>query len=337
MQSFAKTRTVLTTLLVLASTQVSLADPPAGAQPAETQGGMLSSLKQAFGENLDREVVRGHFDVGSPPNTRRYYCLVDPKTGKRESNGVSGETVQRRDGMTGIKSAVVSPLSCADAEQKGMLVTADYKVSGKAATPASPPVPAPASPAAAAPAAPAAAAPPAPAAPVAAAAATAPAAPVAPPATAAPVASGALSAAATASAGSADSPARSEILAVFNRLVAALNAHDRTAVGELLLDSRDFVWAQYAGNSIWGSSQALDALEREWRGTWRVDPQLGELRVANLAADSAVLVTPLLLTNGPTTVPVRWGAVFLKTRSGWRIGSVFITPFNDWRPPPNRG
>jgi hypothetical protein len=322
MKSVTKTTTLLATLLVLAPASVCLADPPQGAQPAQSQGGMLTSLRQAFGENLDREEVRGRFDVGTPPDNRRYYCLVDPKSGKREPNGVSGETVQRRDGTTGIKSAVVSPLSCADAEQKGMLVTADYKLTGKAATPANSPAPAaPAAasaPVAAAPAAaPLAAAPQPPAAPV-----MEPAAPAAPPA-----------AAGAAPAASADNPTRSEVLGIFKRLVAALNAHDRAAVGKLLLDSRDFVWAQYAGNSIWGSSQALDALEREWKGTWRVEPQLGELRVANLAADSAVLITPLLLTEGPTTVPVRWGGVFLKTGSGWRIGSVFITPFNDWRPP----
>jgi hypothetical protein len=331
MKSIAKKTALLTTLLVLASTQASLADPPADTQPAETQGGMLSSLKQAFGENLDREIVRGHFEVGSPPNTRRYYCLVDPKTGKRESNGVSGETVQRRDGTTGIKSAVVSPLSCADAERKGMLVTADYKLTGKAAGAASPATPAAAPRAAAAPVQPAAAVSPAPAAPVAEAAA--PAATVAPPAAAPPAAPAALPAPPAVSAGSADSPERSEVLGVFNRLIAALNAHDRAAVSELLLDSRDFVWAQYRGTSIWGRREALDALEQQWKSAWRLDPQLDQLRIANLAADSAVLVTPLLLTEGPTTVPVRWGGVFLRTQSGWRVGSIFITPFSDWRPP----
>jgi hypothetical protein len=333
MKSIAKTTVLLTTLLALASTQASLADPPADTQPAETQGGMLSSLKQALGENLDREIVRGHFDVGSPPDARRYYCLVDPKTGKRESNGVSGETVQRRDGTTGVKSAVVSPLSCADAEHKGMLVTADYKLTGKAAGAANPATPAAAPPATAAPAAQAAAAPPAPAAPVAAAAAAAPAATVAPPGAAPPAAPAALPAPPAASARSADSPTHSEVLSVFNRLVGALNAHDRAAVSELLLDSRDFVWAQYRGTSIWGRREALDALEQQWRSTWRLDPRLDELRIANLAADSAVLITPLLLTEGPTTVPVRWGVVFLRTGSGWRVGSVFITPFSDWRPP----
>lgn len=313
MTGFAKMTTLLAPLLVLAFASVCLADPPAGAQPADSQGGMLTSLKQAFGENLDREQVRGRFDVGSAPDTRRYYCLIDPKTARREPNGVSGEIVHRRDGTTGVRSAVVSPLSCADAEQKGMLVTADYKLTGKAATEEN--TAAPAAPAPAGSTAPAAA----------------PAATVAPPPVAPVAAPAAMPAAA--SVRSADVPTRSEVLGVFNRLVAALNAHDRAAVSGLLLDSKDFVWAQYRGTSIWGRREALDALEHEWKGAWRLEPQLGELRIATLATDSAVLITPLLLTEGPTTVPVRWGGVFVRTGAGWRVGSVFITPFNDWRPP----
>ena len=85
--------------------------------------------------------VRGHFDVGSPPNTQRYYCLVNIKTGKSELNGVAGQLVLRADKMTGIKGAAVSPLSCADAEQKGILITGGYVLSGSVSskiTPASP-------------------------------------------------------------------------------------------------------------------------------------------------------------------------------------------------------
>lgn len=133
------------------------AEPPAGpdsgvapgSSPGEAQGsdvkggGFLSTLKQAFKQDVDREVVRGHFDTGSPPNTHRFYCLVDPRTGKSETNAVAGEPVLRPDGMTGIKGAAVSPLSCADAEQKGILVTSGYTVKGSARSSSSPPAPAP--------------------------------------------------------------------------------------------------------------------------------------------------------------------------------------------------
>jgi hypothetical protein len=324
MKSFAGT--LLVTLCMLATTAVYPADPPggdqSGTQPAETKGGMLSSLKQAFGENLGREEVRGHFDVGSPPDTRRYYCLVDPKTGKREPDGVSGETVQRRDGTTGVKSAVVSPLSCADAEQKGMLVSANYKLTGKAATPANPPAPAP----------------PAPAAPVAAAAAAAAAPAVASAAAAPPASPAAAPAAAIAAAvAPAEDSERREVMGVYARFILAQNAHDAGALSEVLLDSKDFVWAQEGGGSIWGYQEALAAFEQAWKGTWRLEPQAQGSRVASLSPGLKVLVTPLLLTSQAARKDpsahhrVRWSGVFVQTPSGWRIASVFVTPLREPR------
>jgi len=119
-----------------------LADPPAGTEtgasaipspsdaPASLpQQSFLSSLKQAFNKDFDREVVRGHFDLGSPPNAHRYYCLVDPKTGKKEPNGVLGQPVALADGMTGVTAGSVSLYRCDDAEKQRILVTAGYIVS----------------------------------------------------------------------------------------------------------------------------------------------------------------------------------------------------------------
>jgi hypothetical protein len=293
--------------------------PPAAAQVSESNGGFLSSLKQAFGEDFNNDVVRGHFDTGAAPNTRRYYCLVNPKSGKPAANGVSGEIYKRRDGQTGIRNAVTSPLSCADAERKGLLVTADYTLLGKAATVAS-------APAAAVPSAPVTPAPPA-AAPAAAAPLVAP--PVlAPPASAAPAV-----ATTPAPVVAADGATQGEVLAVFGRFISGQNAHSRAAVADTLLDSGDFVLAQYRGDSIFGTHAALDAFEQSWRGPWKLDPQRQELRISPLAPGTALLITPLLLTEGPTTVPIRWAGVFVKARGGWRIGSICITPYNDWRPP----
>ncbi len=122
-----------------------VADPPAGtetgasanssssdAQPPVPQESFFSSLKQAFKQDFDHEVVRGHFDVGLPPDAHRYYCLVDAKTGKRQPNGVAGQPVLRADGMTGIKASAVSLYSCVSAEQQGILVTTGYVLSAGA-------------------------------------------------------------------------------------------------------------------------------------------------------------------------------------------------------------
>lgn len=293
--------------------------------PAAPSGNFFSSLKQAFKQDLDREVVRGHFDVGSPPDTRRYYCLVDAKTGKSEANGVAGEPVQRPDGMTGIKAGAVSFYSCVTAEQQGILVTTGYTLSpairSKAASaPAALPAPAAAN---------ATATPPTPAAANAPAASSAPrdakgteVAPTGAP-TGAPVAA---PVAAT---------VQTEILGVYARFIAGQNAHDRAAVSDVLLDSKDFVWAQMGGNSLWGHKEAMDAFQEQWKGTWTLDPQLKEVRVASAAPNVAVLITPLLFTQGdpggkPSTVPIRWSGVFVKTAGGWRISSIFITPFASW-------
>jgi len=100
--------------------------PPAPPVSAPPQSGLLSSLKQAFKQDIEHEVVRGHFDEGSPPQVHRLYCLVDEKTGQLQPNAVAGNPYQRPDGMTGIKGAAVSFSSCVSAEQQGLLVTSDY-------------------------------------------------------------------------------------------------------------------------------------------------------------------------------------------------------------------
>jgi ketosteroid isomerase-like protein len=306
-------------LLFLGALGSSRADPPAGtatgagsgdAQVSDSKGGFMSSIRQAFGEDFDREVVRGHFDVGSPPDAHRYYCLVDTKTGKREPNGVAGQLTTRRDGMTGIKGGAVAPLSCADAEQKGLLVTSGYVLKGRAA------------------AASVVAPPPAPAAPPSVASAPA----VTSPAAVAPPAASVAAPAAE--------PAGNDVMATYARFIAGQNAHDAAAVAAVLLDSKELVWAQYGGQSIWGRQQVMEAFQKEWQGTWKLDPQLAEARVANPAPGVAVLITPLLYTFGdpgasPVTVPIRWGGVFVKTPSGWRIASMFVTPFKSWHEPKN--
>jgi hypothetical protein len=122
----ASASTACATSLLLCYSGIAAADPPTDTQ-APT-GSFFSSLKQALKQDLNYEVVRGHFDVGSPPDTHRFYCLVDIRTGRNEGYGVGGEPFLRPDGMTGIKAGGVSPASCDKAEEQGMLVTTGYVV-----------------------------------------------------------------------------------------------------------------------------------------------------------------------------------------------------------------
>jgi len=273
-----------------ASSQVEAAPAPA------PTGNFLSSIKQAFRQDFDEEVVRGHFEVGSPPDSHRYYCLVNPKTGKREENGVGGKPYVRRDGMTGINSGAVAFFSCVDAEQKGLLITDGYVLNGNATQ--------------------------------AVAVAPAPAAALQRPA---PASTSALVGAPQ------DDAAQAEIKAAYARFISGQNAHDPAIVSDVLLESKDFVWAQSGGATVWGHKEAMDAFAADWKGTWKLDPQLKELRTANIAPGVVILITPLMFTQGApgevaATVPIRWGGIFVKTPSGWRISSIFITPFKTWQP-----
>jgi hypothetical protein len=160
----------LTALLLLIGADA-LSDPPAGAdssaaansgatelQSSLATGDYLSSARQAFSEDFKKEVVRGHFDIGTPPDTHRFYCLVNAKTGKSQINAVGGDTFVRPDGMTGLRSNGVAPLSCVKAEKLGVLVTTGYvfNVSVKNAPQPAPVVPVAPATAPAAPAPPAA-------------------------------------------------------------------------------------------------------------------------------------------------------------------------------------
>ncbi|HEY3786282.1 MAG TPA: nuclear transport factor 2 family protein [Steroidobacteraceae bacterium] len=268
--------------------------------PAEPKGNFLSSLKQAFRQDYDHEVVRGHFEVGSAPDVHRYYCLVDPKTGKSESNGVGGKPFVRPDGMTGIKEAAVSFYSCADAERQGILVTIGYALNGVTAR-ITPPQPVPAKPAAPT------------------------SLPAEAPAQNVPAVPQAEMSAAK------ETPVEREVLAAFTHFIAADNAHDGVTVSESLLDSKDLVWAGIDGRAIWGHQEVLAALQRQSQGTWRLEPPSTEPRIASISAGVAVLIAPMVLTQGSSTSnasssAVRWAGVFVKTRSGWRITSVFISP-----------
>jgi hypothetical protein len=132
-----------------------------------------------------------------------------------------------------------------------------------------------------------------------------------------------------------DSTMQSEVKAAFSRFVAGQNTHDASVVSAVLLKSRDFVWAQGGGNSIWGFDEAMAAWRSEWKGSWHLEPQLNELRITRISPGVSLLITPLLLTEGhpdeqPSTDPVRWAGVFVKTASGWRISSLIITPYPDW-------
>ncbi|HLW24816.1 MAG TPA: hypothetical protein VKT22_10685 [Steroidobacteraceae bacterium] len=98
------------------------------------QSSVLASVSQSW-KGADRDIVYGHFDLGE----RRYYCLIDAKSGKREPNGVLGDLFVQKDGTTAIHMSSVSLYACAEAQRAGYIETRGYQLTERAARALLPP------------------------------------------------------------------------------------------------------------------------------------------------------------------------------------------------------
>src|SRR4028119_719471 len=134
-----------------------------------------------------------------------------------------------------------------------------------------------------------------------------------------------LSVAGVARAGSED-----EVKALFIRFIAAQNAHDIKAVGELLHDTPQFLWIT-RGAPIWGRDAALKRFEALYQGTWSLDPKMDELKVFEVQPGVAQLYVPItfmIAPAGQTAQPTRFlmNQTLVKTAEGWKISSVLPIP-----------
>ena len=116
----------------------------------------------------------------------------------------------------------------------------------------------------------------------------------------------------------------------FDRFVAAQNAHDLAAVGDLLLDSPKFLWIT-RGAAIWGRDAALNRFDALYKGTWRLEPDRAEMRVTLLNESVAQLYVPILFTIAGPGVPPQptrflMNQILVKTATGWKVASILPIP-----------
>jgi uncharacterized protein (TIGR02246 family) len=131
-------------------------------------------------------------------------------------------------------------------------------------------------------------------------------------------------------AGPAPAGTEDEVKALFAKFVAAQNAHDLKAVGELLQDSPQFLWIT-RGTPIWGRDAALKRFEALYQGTWSLDPKIDELRVIELQPGVAQLYVPITFMISPagqTAQPTRFlmNQLVVKTATGWKVSSILPIP-----------
>ena len=143
-----------------------------------------------------------------------------------------------------------------------------------------------------------------------------------------------LAAVLTMSTGHALSGVDDDVKATFDRFVTAQNAHDVSAVRELLLDSPNFLWVT-RGAPIWGRDAALKRFETLYQGTWKLSPDTANLKVVLLNDTTAQLFVPIMFNIGPPgqpapDAPFLMNQTLVKTTAGWRIANILPIPV----PPP---
>jgi ketosteroid isomerase-like protein len=117
----------------------------------------------------------------------------------------------------------------------------------------------------------------------------------------------------------------------FARFLAAQNAHDLAAVGELLSDSPDFIWAS-PGTVVRGREAALGRFRELFRGTWRVDPHWLTFQILKLDVSTAEIFVRVLTTSSTPARRVRLNLVLVDTAHGWRVLSILAS---EWPPDGN--
>jgi ketosteroid isomerase-like protein len=121
-----------------------------------------------------------------------------------------------------------------------------------------------------------------------------------------------------------------DVKALFGKFIAAQNAHDVKAVGEILLDSPQFFWIT-RNTPIWGHDAALKRFEENYKGTWLLEPKFDEVKVTELSPEAAQLFVPAVFTIAPagqTAQPRNFllTQIYVRTNSGWRLATILPFP-----------
>jgi ketosteroid isomerase-like protein len=118
-----------------------------------------------------------------------------------------------------------------------------------------------------------------------------------------------------------------EVKALFAKFVAAQNAHDLKAVGDILQDSPQMFWIT-RGQVYLGRDAALKRFGEYYQGTWVLEPKVNEMKVIELTPTVAQLFAPTVFRialPGQTAQPTLFllNQIYVKEPSGWRLASIF--------------
>jgi ketosteroid isomerase-like protein len=116
----------------------------------------------------------------------------------------------------------------------------------------------------------------------------------------------------------------------FETFIAAQNAHDLAGVSGHLVQSPDFVWVR-GPMIVFGTEEAEKRFAGLYKGTWKIAPSTGELKIVEIAPSVTELVVPATFTTGKPGEEAK-DSRFIITQTwvmkpdGWRIAALVVVP-----------
>lgn len=117
-----------------------------------------------------------------------------------------------------------------------------------------------------------------------------------------------------------------EARTIFEKFIAAQNAHDADAVKAMLLDSPSTLL--FARNVDTRGRDAVAARFKEYyEGTWHLEPDMSKFRVAVISNDVMQVLVPIVFTRGLPGKPAQQNIflisqTYVQDASGWHVASI---------------
>jgi uncharacterized protein (TIGR02246 family) len=121
-----------------------------------------------------------------------------------------------------------------------------------------------------------------------------------------------------------------EVKAVFQKFIAAQNAHDLSAARELLQDSPQLLWIA-RGAPIRGRDSVLEGFQKNYEGTWVLEPEFDKTQITVLSSHVVQLFVPAMITIAPKGEVARarrflLTQIYVSTPLGWKLATIVTIP-----------
>jgi hypothetical protein len=129
-----------------------------------------------------------------------------------------------------------------------------------------------------------------------------------------------------ASSGPASAANETEARAFFTKFVAAQNAHNADDVKSMLWDSPRMLWFS-RGVETRGRDAVAARFREYYEGTWHLEPDMSQFRVAVITDDVMQILVPIVFTRGLPGQPPQDNTflisqTFVRDANGWHVASI---------------